>query len=90
MVDAEVLTDFASEGQMFHGFARTLEVGRHCVFATAETPNMEVMNLHLLANVGQLLFQRLTINSIRCSLHKDVDAVSKGLLAGVADHDGEE
>lgn len=48
------------------------------------------MDLNICSNVGKLFLESLTINSVWSTLHEDVDAVTKGLLAGIADNDREE
>ena len=73
----------------FHWLTVALNTSCHVILASAQAPNMEIFDGHFIIELFNLLFESWSVNLLRCTFHKDVEALSECLLAGVADDEGE-
>lgn len=73
----------------FHWLTVALHTSCHVILASAQAPNMKIFDGDFIIEILNLFFESWSVNLLRCTFHKDVEALTECLLTGVADHDGE-
>lgn len=89
VINSEILADLRGPLQHFRWISIASNASGHCVFASAKTPHVEIMDLDSFAESLNAFVQSFGVDRLWRALHKNVDAVTERLLASHAHENGE-